>query len=227
MRYGAWSLVVFSALGLAGCGWLPGSSKTESAGGIAVVDLDEVAKSLGVDTRISDMIEARKKVLHNELGKVQTDLKSGLQTELEDVKAKFNDEVPAEEAQELRKKTLEANATVQRAISNANQNLTSFAEGLKQRFRTEVRPIAQEIASKKGFSIVIPKNDGLLLSVSPANDITSEVILAMQDRNRAAMAAAKPPAEEKPAAEAKPPKKTEKRTAEATREKKPAGEVIE
>lgn len=231
MRYGALSCVLAGSLiGFAGCGWQSGSPAAPQ-GGLAVVDLDEVAKSVGADARLNDMIKMRKVSLNNALGKMTNELKDGLKAELDDVKAEFGDEVPVDKAKEIREKTLKANATVQQALNQAQADLQVYAEQLKQRFRAEVRPIAQEIANKKGFSIVIPKNEGLLLSVSPGNDITNEVILAMQDRNRRAMAEAKPAADSKPAAEtpAKPAKKpsAEKKTAEAPREKAKSNDAEE
>ena len=99
MRYGAWCCIFVGTLaGLTGCGWLSGSGHSHQSGGVAVVDLDEVAKSLGVDSRLSDMIATRKAVLANDLGKIQTELKTDLQTELDDVKTTFGDEVPADKA---------------------------------------------------------------------------------------------------------------------------------
>jgi Skp family chaperone for outer membrane proteins len=224
MRYAAISCVLVGVVaGATGCGW-QGASSPAPQGGLAVVDLDEVAKSLGADTRLNDMIRMRKVSLNNALGKIKTDLQDELKTELDDVKAQFGNEIPAEKAKEIREKTLKANATVQQALTQATTDLNLYAEQLKQRFRTEVRPIAQEIAAKKGFSIVIPKNDGLLLSVSPANDITNDVILAMQDRNRKALAEAKPASDAKPTTEARPadeaPAKPKKKTDDkASREK--------
>ena len=99
-------------------------------------------------------------------------------------------------------------------------NLNQYREELKLRFREKVRPFAQEVATRKGFSIVIPKNEGLLLSVDPGNDITNDVIVAFQSAGQkpaAAPAPAKAAGEEAAAPVKK--KSEEKKTAAATREK--------
>ncbi len=88
-----------------------------------------------------------------------------------------------------------------------------FIAGVFTNLWTTGITIAQEIAAKKGYSIVIPKNDGLLLSVAPENDITNDVIVALQSLNE------KTVSEPKPVPEAKEAKPARKKVAEATREK--------
>jgi len=207
-HWGVCCVLAGGLAGMAGCGWQAGSA-TSPQGGVAVVDLGEVAKSVGANTVFSDMVKMRGAKLNNELGKVTTDLKEDLNLKIEEVKTQFPETVPADEAKKLRDQSISANAKLQQLRSQAQVDLSTFTEQLKQQFRAEVRPIAQEIAAKKGFSIVIPKDDALLLSVSPDNDITNDVILALQTRNQKASADAKA----KPAAAAAKPVKKEPKTA--------------
>ena len=58
----------------------------------------------------------------------------------------------------------------------------------------EVRPFAQQVASAKGLGVVIPKNEGFLLSVDPGVDITNDVISAYQLKKPSPSAAAPAPA---------------------------------
>ncbi|HTN01690.1 MAG TPA: hypothetical protein VL132_07420, partial [Planctomycetaceae bacterium] len=50
------------------------------------------------------------------------------------------------------------------------------------------------IAAKRGLGIVVPKNEGFLLSVDPGVDITAEVLEALKARRPAAPAVAAPAA---------------------------------
>ena len=62
--------------------------------------------------------------------------------------------------------------------NEAGTKLNQYRQDQIAKFRTEIKPLAQEIAAKRGLSIVIPKNEGLLLSVDPGVDITDDVIKA-------------------------------------------------
>ncbi len=210
--------------GMTGCGWL-GTPSSSSSGGLAVVDLDRVATAVGVNTQLAEMVQFRQATLNNAVVKLSNEQNEKLQSLLDEIKDKFGEEVPKEEAQKLRKEALVANSNMQQARTNAQANLNQYTEELKMQFREKVRPIAQEVAVRKGFSIVIPKNDGLLLSVEPGNDITNDVIKALQ-ANNGKTAAAKPAAEE---TTSKPEKKKspEKKTAAAPREKPAPKEIDE
>jgi Skp family chaperone for outer membrane proteins len=184
-----------------------------------VVDLDEVAKSVGAAGLLADMVKMRETNLNNEFGKISNELKDELQSKLDDVKSEFGTEVPAEEAKKLQQQTITANAKLQQFRNQAQANLNVYTEQLKQQFRAEVRPIAQEVAAKKGFAIVIPKNEGLLLSVEPGHDITNDVILALQARNSKTAPAVKPAAEAKPQTETTASKPTKKKSTESSPKK--------
>ena len=208
-----WGVLCVMAIGLGsliGCGWQAGKASAPK-GGLAVVDLDEIATSVGANTRLADMVKMREVSLNQAFGKMQTELSDGIKELVDDVKSRFEDEVPTEEARKLQKETITANAKLQQFRSQAQLDLNTYTEQLKQQFRAEVRPIAHEVAAKKGFSVVIPKNDALLLSVEPGNDITNDVILALQARNQKSAAETRPATETKPVAAtetaAKPSKK--------------------
>ncbi len=226
-HWGLCCVLAGSLAGVIGCGWQ--GSASSAKGGLAVVDLDEIAKAVGVSARLDDMLKMKKVSLNNALVKADTELTEGLKTLIEEVKAEHPEQVPAEEARKIQKESATANAKRQMMQNQAQAELAKFENQLKVQFRAVVRPVAQEIAAKKGFSIVIPKNDALLLSVEPGSDITNDVILALQTRKTstevkpAPATEAAPPAETKPTADAeqtKPKKKSdEKKTAEAKKSK--------
>lgn len=214
MRHWAlWGATCASVFGLVGCGWMPTGSNGQK-GGVAVIDLREVAKAVGASSQVTDMIKFREASLNNALGKLTADLKD----KIEEKKAEFGEELTEEQTKQLQQDALVAGRNLQQARQSAQANLTKYTADLEMTFRAKVRPIAQEIAAKKGYSIVIPKNEGLLLSVAPESDITNEVIVALQSMNDKSIAEPKPTQE----AAAKPAKKEsdKKKTAEAPREKK-------
>lgn len=217
-HWGMCCAVCAGVIGLTGCGWMPGGANAQK-GGVAVVDLREVAKAVGASSQVTDMIKFREVSLNNALGKLTADLNEAIQEK----KAEFGEELSDEQTKELQKNAVAANMKMQQARQQAQANLTKYTTDLEVTFRAKVRPIAQEIAAKKGYSIVIPKNEGLLLSVAPESDITNDVIVALQSLNDKTIAEPKPAQE----AAAKPVKKEsdKKKTAEAPREKKKPAEL--
>jgi hypothetical protein len=67
--------------------------------------------------------------------------------------------------------------------NKAKLDFETYKQKQIAQFRADLKPIAQEIASKRGLSIVIPKNEGLLLSVDPGVDITDDVIKVLRDKH--------------------------------------------
>jgi hypothetical protein len=78
---------------------------------------------------------------------------------------------------------------LQQAKREAQVKLEQYRQSLVAQFRNEVRPWAQQVAADKGLSVVIPKNEGFLLSVDPGVDITADAIKVYQTRKPAPPAA--------------------------------------
>lgn len=202
-HWGVGCVLALGVAGLAGCGWQAGTASTSTTGGgVAVVDLDEIARATGNKTRLDDMVKMREVSLNNALGKFNSDVSEDIKGKIKDFEEQYGKDTPTDEARDeakkLRTEAMQANAKLQQARAKAQLDLNAYTEELKLTFRKQIRPIAQEVAAKKGFSIVIPKNEGLLLSVDPQNDITNDVIVAIQT-----MAKQKPAAETVKEVEAK------------------------
>ena len=221
MRHWAlWGAACAGMFGLVGCGWMPTGSSSQK-GGVAVIDLREVAKAVGASSQVTDMIKFREASLNNALGKLTADLKE----KIEERKAEFGEELSDEQNKQLQQDAMVAGRSLQQARQQAQANLTKYTADLEMTFRAKVRPIAQDIAAKKGYSIVIPKNEALLLSVAPDSDITNDVIVALQALNDKVIAEPKPAPEAKDTKEIKDVKETKetkpakKKVAEGSREK--------
>jgi len=145
-------------------------------GGVAVVDLDAVAKRLGRDLEMQANAEQRMAVLNDEL----TTLQGALNRQLQDKKQQLGDEPDDEGKIELVsfQKRLEAQLLERRR--SAETKLAAFRQKQIEQFREEVRPVLRDVAAERGLSIVIPKNGTLLLSVDPAVEITDAVVARLQ-----------------------------------------------
>ena len=193
MRLGhAFLVLAAGALFSVGCGsQFGGASASSSKGGLAVIDLDVVAKSIGRTQEMNDALNVRKNALDQALQRGQADFKK----QIADKKVEFG-ETPTDE-QKATLVQMERNASAQliQASRTAQAKLEQERQNMISEFRAEVRPVAQQVASDRGLGVVIPKNEGFLLSVDPGVDITADVVKAYGSKKPAAKAPAKPAAE--------------------------------
>ena len=162
-----------------GCGQMNGPAGTSSRGGMAVVDLDKVAAETGRDRQLAQSLELAQNSLNQSYQKTVESAKEQL-----NAKKKANGSSPTEEEQKEFSQ-MERSAVTQ--LSQIQKKAVAEFEQYKQvqiaKFRAELKPITQEIAAKRGLSIVIPKNEGLLLSVDPGVDITDEVVKVLREKH--------------------------------------------
>jgi len=171
-------LVLTAVASVTGCG------QSAPRGGIAVVDLDKVATETGRTRQLGQNLEMAQNSLNQELTKYFNEAKDKL-----DTKKKQSGE--SEEDQKQYAELERAESIKLGQIKNVAQNkLAQFNQKQIADFRDELKPIAQEVAAKRGLGIVIPKNPGILLSVDPGVDITDEVIKVAREKLRVAPAVA-------------------------------------
>lgn len=190
MRLGhAFLVLAAGALFSVGCGsQFGGASASSSKGGLAVIDLDVVAKSIGRTQEMNDALNVRKSALDQALARGQADLKR----QLTEKKDEFGETPTDEQKAQLAQMDRNAGAQLVQATRKAQAQLEAERQKMITDFRTEVRPIAQQVASERGLGVVIPKNEGFLLSVDPGVDITADVVKAYGSKKPAAKAPAKP-----------------------------------
>lgn len=177
-RFSMFVVASTAALGLVGCGQMTGSSSMTARGGMAVIDLDKVAAETGRDRQLTQSLELAQNSLNQSLTKTVESAKE----QLEAKKKGYGDDLTDDEKQEF--SALERTAVTQ--LSQIQTRYRADFEQFKQKqiaqFRADLKPIAQEVAAKRGLSVVIPKNDGLLLSVDSGVDITDDVIKLLRER---------------------------------------------
>ena len=191
MKSTIYSIVVLSCLVFPGCD----RGLSTNYGQVAVVDLDAVARKVGKDKQILQLIEQRQVTLNEQVSATQ----QSLIEQLNQKKSEFG-ELNEEETQQLAQMQTKANAILSSTRTQAQSNLTAFQQEVVDRFRAETKPIALEIASKKGCRVVLSKNDSVVFAFDQTIDLTDEVVAALQSKTGPASAAQADAAQTKQAA---------------------------
>lgn len=169
-----------------GCGQTSGPAAASSRGGMAVVDLDKVAAETGRDRQLAQSLELAQNTLNQGYAKTVESAKDQLTAK----KKGFGSAPSEEELKELSQMERSAVTQLTQIQNKARAEFEQYKQMQIAKFRAELKPITQEIATKRGLSIVIPKNEGLLLSVDPGVDITDEVVKVLREKHPVAPAAA-------------------------------------
>lgn len=171
---------------LAGCdkplgaanGTAPASAAAPVAkpsGGVGVVDLDTVAKQTGRDTEMAAALKERVTALNERLAAMKENL-----TRLYEAKRdKFGEQPSEEQQKELSATQDRMNNQLVDTKRRADDEVSVLKQQLIEQFREQTKPILKEVAASRGLSIVIPKNNALLLTIDPGVEITDEVVLKL------------------------------------------------
>jgi Skp family chaperone for outer membrane proteins len=198
-KFGVCLALTGATVWLTGCGMQFGGSSSSSAsrGGIAVVDLDKVAVETGKRMEMDEAYGLVANSVKQKLVATQNDFQAQVNAKAKelgiDPTAKLNPEdIPEEAKREVGQMTLNARNILAQAQNEFGNKLNEYKQVQIAKFRVELKPILQEVASKRGLSVVVPKNDGLLLAIDPGVDITDEVIKAYREKKPAPAAVAAP-----------------------------------
>ena len=141
-----------------------------------MVDLDSVAKAIGKDLAMSAEAEQKIAQLNQELAQLQSAMNRHLAGKRDELGEDLTD---AQKRQLLvAKAKLESQYRDKKAI--AERKFARYKQELVEQFREETKPILREVAARRGLSIVIPKNDALLLTVANEVDLTDDVVLEIR-----------------------------------------------
>ncbi len=167
-----------------------GSWLTRSKGGVAVVDLDRVAKELGRDVAMTNDLKANQSSLANQLAAVEKNAVEQLQKMKADLGEKPADEDAQKFAQTAQATQIEFNNLQKKAVAAIGQR----RDLLVSNFREEARPIADKIAKANGAKAVITRNEAFLFVFDNTIDITDAVVAEMRNAPKAPAAASEPAA---------------------------------
>lgn len=175
-----------------GSGTASNEQATDRPSGVAVVDLDEVARQLGKDVALANAIRQGQASLNQQLQDFQSTLKQKYREKAEALEAE-----PAanQGGQEARQKQLadlqrQFNLQLNQAQRTAQGELKAHQKGLIEAFRAEVKPVAREVAAQRGLGVVVTKNENVLLTFDDAHDITQAVVAKLRAKGSATRAEA-------------------------------------
>ena len=152
------------------------TSRSAGNGGVGVVDLDAVAKAIGKDLAMSAEAEQKVAQLNQELAQIQEAMNRHLAGKREELGDDLSDTQKRQLL--LAKAKLESTYRDKKAI--AERTFARYKQELIVQFREETKPILREVAARRGLSIVIPKNEALLLTVASEVDLTDDVVLEIR-----------------------------------------------
>ena len=165
---------------------------TRRPSGVAVVDLDEVAKQLGKDVTLAKAIRQGQDSLNQQLRDFQSTLKQKYRQKAEELEAEPAAGQGGPEARQQQLALLEGqfNLQLNQAQRTAQSELKAHQSRLVQRFREEVKPVAREVAAQRALGVVVTKNESVLLAFDDAHDITAAVVAKLRAKGSATRAEA-------------------------------------
>ena len=169
--------------------------------GVAVVDLDEVARRLGSDAVIIQAIKESQASLNRQLQSLQTSLQEQYQQKESELKSQWAE---GQQEQTAGAKQLEGfgqqlDLQLSQARRKAQGALGAHRQRLIRSFREEIKPVAQEVAAQRGLGVVITKNDNVLVAFDDAHDITDAVVEKLLSQRAASRADASSAVANRPA----------------------------
>lgn len=180
------ALCAIIALGAGAAGsWL-----TRSHGGVAVVDLDKVAKELGRDVQMANDLKANQNNLATQL----STLEKNAVEQLNKIKAELGETPEEDKLKEFAQKAQNAQVNFNNIQKQAIAAIGQRRDVLVANFRQEARPVCDKIAKANGANAVVTRNDAFLFSFDNTIDITDSVIAEMRLNPPKAAAPAAAPA---------------------------------
>ena len=135
---------------------------------IGVVDLNKVARAVGVEARVEADNEAAQKAFLAQINQIQKT------SQLEALKKQFDNAVEAQK-QQAGAKLLEAQKQYNAQVAEARRNLQGHRELVLVSFRKRMEPVLSKIAHKRNLDVIVEPTSTILY-VRPKIDLTDEAI---------------------------------------------------
>ena len=104
-------------------------------------------------------------------------LQSGLQEKISSRQKEFGKKPPTDEQrQEMSRMMGDAQKEFNKAQAEASQAMQQEQAKLVLAFRDKIRPVARKVAGSKGLTVIMLKNEALMLDADPSLDITDAVV---------------------------------------------------
>lgn len=150
-------------------------SSNTTQGNVAIVDLDEAAKQLGLSEQWSAQLSAQQAKVNEQLVNYQQQLNEQLKAKQDEVVAAIATDALPQQA-ELATYQQELNGKLRQAKTQAEQHLTTTRTQIIHNFRDMAKQISMDVALENGYDVVLTKNDSVVFNYSPNSDITAQVV---------------------------------------------------
>jgi Skp family chaperone for outer membrane proteins len=215
--------LIASALVISGCqesnGGTAAPAAESSVGTVAVFDIDKVADETGMVQEMNKKMKERAVQLRKDLQEFHKKLKGELEKQAKKLDPKeknFRQKVAA----------LEQGAQIKfrQTQAQADQALNVYRIKQISEIRELIKPVAKEVASSKGFTILLLRNDTVVFDAIDPVELTDEILASYQGKHPEAVKKPEPEAEGKQddAAPSEAELKAEEQAAEAAEAEKAA-----
>ncbi len=150
---------------------LTGSSYAQN-GGVAILDIDAVARELGVEGSVKSSLQTMQDNLNMELKKTQ----ANFQAQMKNAETQAGPNPNDIQKRQLLQANQQLNAEFNRLKGQAQQTLAKERITKINQFREKLKPLALEAAKAKGLSIVIMKVTPPVYAYTDSVDITLDTI---------------------------------------------------
>lgn len=137
-------------------------------GGVAILDIDAVARQLGIEEQVRVELAALQKRLAQDLQKTQAQL----QTEMNGVQRAAGENPSEQQLRQIRATSQQLNSEFARLKTQAEQSLAQERVRMINEFRIKLEPIAKDAAAERGLDVVIMKVTPPVFTFSSNVDIT-------------------------------------------------------
>ncbi|MEM9281411.1 MAG: OmpH family outer membrane protein, partial [Verrucomicrobiota bacterium] len=142
------------------------------SGGVAVLDIDAVARELGVEDKVRVDLITMQADLNTELQRTQ----AAMQNQMNEVEASAGEAPSDQQRQQILATNQQLNAEFNRLKNEATQNLAQERVKMINEFRVRLEPVALMAAKKRGFDVVLMKVTPPVFTYGDEVDITEDTI---------------------------------------------------
>tara|TARA_R110000850_G_scaffold76640_12_gene166339 strand:+ start:263 stop:874 length:612 start_codon:yes stop_codon:yes gene_type:complete len=150
---------------------IAGSALAEG-GGVAVLDIDAVARELGIEDRVRVDLITMQSDLNTELQRTQ----ATMQNQMSGVEQAAGENPSEEEKRKILATNQQLNSEFNRLKTQATQNLGQERVRMINEFRIRLEPVALMAAKKRDLDVVLMKVTPPVFTYSKSVDITEDTI---------------------------------------------------
>ena len=167
-NFAKWTLTLIGTLAL-----LSACDNQPQMGRVAILDIAVVSEKTGGTEQMGNQLQTMQAKYQADLNKLQ----SGLQEKISARQKEFGKKPPTDaQRQEMSRMMGDAQKEFNKAQAEASQAMQQEQAKLVVAFRDKVRPVARKVAASKGLTVIMLKNEALMLDADPSLIITDAVV---------------------------------------------------